>query len=523
MSLATAVPTGFETSAPRKRLWSPANVVVATAVVLTCVVFAIFGYLCWLGYGATLEQAKTKAQSAADVVASEARWMIGSAHLLLEHLAGTAATPAEVTGTDQPGFARALADLQSVNGLGLYDASGAVVAGGESVRVPASIAGEDFFKELAAGKTWTVSPQMETDDGSAFFVVAQRLGTSEFGGVVLLAIDGGVLEKLWTPQKLGDGSTVSILREDGWVVGRYPAIPAAINAAQQPLFQQQKDQLEGNYASAVSPADGIARIVGFHRLPEFGLIGLASVSQTSMLASLWNAIVTVLWLMVPIAAALLIGSLVTARILHRSEKIQASLAAALEHNDVLFREIHHRVKNNLQSVSSLLQMQPIPREIKADMGQRIAAMSAVHEHIYRSNNFGTVQAKDYLVTLLDNIRAGANPHIQFVADLADIAIDKDAATPLGLILNEVAANAFKHAFPDGRDGVVTVRFSAAGESEARLTVEDNGVGFDATVPGKGIGRRLIGALTSQLGGTSEFTTAPDGGSLFTLTFPLTRA
>jgi two-component sensor histidine kinase len=207
--------------------------------------------------------------------------------------------------------------------------------------------------------------------------------------------------------------------------------------------------------------------------------------------------------------------------LRTSARINSNLSAALEHNELLFREIHHRVKNNLQSVSSLLQMQPIPREIKADMGQRIAAMSAVHEHIYRSGNFGQVRVKDYLETLAENIRAGASRKVALELDIEDIAVDKDAATPLGLIVNEVVANAFKHAFPDERDGGrITVRMTQKGDGIGELCVEDNGVGFDPETPTKGIGRRLITALTAQLNGESSFTPAAGGGSRFTLTFPL---
>ena len=236
------------------------------------------------------------------------------------------------------------------------------------------------------------------------------------------------------------------------------------------------------------------------------------------MASLWSAIVTELWLTVPIAVALLGGSVVTARILKTSERTQARLSAAVSHNEVLFREIHHRVKNNLQSVASLLQMQPVPREIKADMGQRIAAMSAVHEHIYRSNDFSTVRVKEYLETLIRNIRAGSDHAVEVSEEIADLAVDKDAATPLGLILNEVVSNAFKHAFADGRAGMIAVRLVKLADGRGQLTVEDNGVGFDPAQPTKGIGRRLIAALTQQLGGESG--EVSEHGSTFTLVFPL---
>ena len=165
-------------------------------------------------------------------------------------------------------------------------------------------------------------------------------------------------------------------------------------------------------------------------------------------------------------------------------------------------------------------MQPIPREIKANMGQRIAAMSAVHEHIYRSGNFETVHVKDYLSTLIASIRAGHDPNVRVIEELEDLSVDREAATPLGLILNEVVSNAFKHAFGDGREGVLSVRLARLPDGRGQLTVEDNGLGFDPQTPTKGIGRRLIGALTQQVGGESRFETAVGGGSLFTLIFPL---
>jgi two-component sensor histidine kinase len=185
---------------------------------------------------------------------------------------------------------------------------------------------------------------------------------------------------------------------------------------------------------------------------------------------------------------------------------------------VLFREIHHRIKNNLQSVNSLLQLQPIPREVRTEMGQRIAAMSAVHEHIYRSGNFGTVAVKDYLRTLIHNIDVGHGEKVKVVEELEDLSVDKDTATPLGLILNEVVSNAFKHAFPDDRQGVITVTTKREDDGRGRLTVSDNGVGFDPTIPAKGIGQKLVTALARQVGG--EYAYSSDNGARFDLTFPL---
>ena len=129
--------------------------------------------------------------------------------------------------------------------------------------------------------------------------------------------------------------------------------------------------------------------------------------------------------------------------------------------------------------------------------------------------------KDYLHTLVANIHAGHDPRVEVVEEIEDVAVDKDAATPLRLIVNEVVSNSFKHAFSDGRAGTVHVSLVSLGDGQAQLTVRDNGVGFDPDAPTKGIGRRLIGGFTAQLRGESSHTSDAEG-SVFTLVFPLAR-
>ncbi|MEP7240294.1 MAG: histidine kinase dimerization/phosphoacceptor domain -containing protein [Devosia sp.] len=507
--------------APHRLGWplSAATTVITVAAVLTVIVFGIFGLLCVQGYDATIRGAGTKAQTAADVVAEESSWILGSARTLLAQLAASASLPGDITDQQRAAIDTSLASLPAPTHFELYDASGNVW--GDADRdMPTTIADTELFKGLEAGSGWTVSRQMGDSAGEPIFMVAQRLGTDSFGGVAALVISGKLFEQIWAPQQLGTASTTSLIGQDGWLVGRYPALPRSLNLSNTAPFADRANDASGTYRSPSSPADGIARIVSFRRLPELGLVAVAAVSEEAALAGLWTAIITVLWLMVPIALALLVGSLLTARVLRQSQRTQASLAAALNHNEVLFREIHHRVKNNLQSVGALLQMQPISREIKADMGQRIAAMSAVHEHIYRSSNFAVVRVQDYLRTLIDNIRTMHDGPVSVVEDVEDMSLDKDAATPLGLIVNEVVSNAFKHAFPAGRSGTISIALLRHDADHARLTVEDNGVGFDPEAPAKGIGRRLIAALTKQLGGEAEVTRPGDGGSRFVLTFPL---
>jgi two-component sensor histidine kinase len=519
-----AHPIAAEAEARPRTGWrpTPAGLVILLATGLIVVIFGIFGLLCWQGYASTLDQASSRAQTAADVLAEEASWIMSSSLAVLNQVAALEANdPTQLGDIGNGAVADGIDVFPTDVNLAVYDATGHLVPSGQPAHAPTDVSAQAAFKLIQTGQDWALTQQLaDPTDGSPVFGIGRRLTRDgEFAGVALLVIGGDMLQTLWAPQKLGPDSTISIIRDDGWIVGRYPALTEPMTLAPLPVFKTLTGAATGTYLSPASPADGVARVVAFRQVPKFHFIAVASISQDSVLAGLWSAIIIVLWLLGPIALALLIGAILTARLLRKSAHTQASLAAAVANNEVLFREIHHRVKNNLQSVSALLQMQPIPRAIKEDMGQRIAAMSAVHEHIYRSSDFSTVMVKDYLTTLIGNIRAGADPKITVNAEFEDLGVDKDAATPLGLIVNEAVSNAFKHAFPDGRTGTIEVSLRRQADGQGRLVVRDDGIGFDPDAPVKGIGQRLIRALTSQLSGECSVASGP-GGSTFTLTFPL---
>lgn len=504
------------------RRWEAGDTIIAVVSTLIIVIFAIFFFLCWQGFGTTVEAAKKRAQVSADIVASQSRLLLGGGFTALRLLdAKLALEPAVLDPGEKAELDAALRAMPTGSVFAIYDPAGAVLPNSGSPSLAMSIADRPYFAALQNGTSEEVIGRQALDSvsGSPIIELVRRIGGDMNAGYLVLGIPVEALSAFFESQGLAEGSVISIARDDGVIAARYPLAVDAIDLNQSSAWEQISSTPSGAY-EAKSPLDGVTRLIGYRHVPELGIITFGSVSKDAAFAGLWSAIIIILWLLVPIALALFLGSLWTAHLFRRSASTQRTLAKAVEHNEVLFREIHHRVKNNLQSVASLLQMQPIPREIKANMGQRIAAMSAVHEHIYRSGNFETVQVKNYLQTLIANIRAGHDPHVEVIEQLEDVPVDKDAATPLGLILNEVASNAFKHAFADGRAGVVTVRLGRTPDGRGQLSVEDNGVGFDPQVPAKGIGRRLIGALTQQLNGESNFETSPGGGSLFTLTFPL---
>lgn len=209
-----------------------------------------------------------------------------------------------------------------------------------------------------------------------------------------------------------------------------------------------------------------------------------------------------------------------------AEEIKASLAE----KEVLLREIHHRVKNNLQVISSLVSLQadslaePKAREALIDLRGRIHSMALIHEKLYQTGNLAQLNFADYAATLLRYLwHAHGTLADQARLDLAikPVTLPVDAAVPCGLILNELVANSLKHAFPDGRGGTVTValELDPAAESVC-LRVADDGVGFPADLnwrQARSLGLRLVQILSRQLGGTVDLGDGP--GTEFRVTFP----
>lgn len=493
------------------RRWEAADSVIAGAVLLVAIIVAIFTFLCFQGYDNTIREAKARAERSAAVVGLGSRWMILS---ILSSLDATTASGGVQPDRTIKGSATQLPANVTV---ATYDTAGRV-QGEVDERTPSNIAERDYFRVLASGQDWALGAQEATADGRATFAIARRIASNgQFSGAIVASIDSGLLETLSAPQDLGPGSTVSLVREDGWVIARNPPLAESTNLNTSPAMERIRSAPAGSYSSDVSPVDGVSRLVGFSQVPDLGYVAIASIATDTALAELWYAIWVVSLLLAPIALAVLFGSLITARLLRKTQSAQRSLTKALDHNEALFREIHHRVKNNLQSINSLLQIHPIPREVRADISKRIFAMSAVHEHIYRSSNFGDVRVRDYLHTLIQNIREGADPKVEIAEDLDDVVVDKDAAAPLGLILSEVLTNSLKHAFVGRDHGKILVSLKQVEPDLAALVIADDGSGYDPTQPSKGIGRRLVDGFAAQLEGEVQYSGTQ--GASFSIRFP----
>lgn len=212
----------------------------------------------------------------------------------------------------------------------------------------------------------------------------------------------------------------------------------------------------------------------------------------------------------------------------------AQLRTSLSEKNVLLKEIHHRVKNNLQVISSLLflQSQKIrkaeDREVFRDGMSRIRTMALVHETLYGSGNLAAVSVDKYFSAVIDQLKSAygmGSGGIEIEVHAPNIALTVETAVPCGLIVNELVSNALKHAFHGGREGRVEVRMSLS-EPESgmkdpkyQLIVRDDGKGFDDNfnfIRIESLGLRLVYNLAAQLGGSVEVDR--DGGTSFTIRF-----
>ena len=206
---------------------------------------------------------------------------------------------------------------------------------------------------------------------------------------------------------------------------------------------------------------------------------------------------------------------------------EAKVKASLNEKEVLLKEINHRVKNNLQIISSLLDLQS--RDIHDEQAlqsfqvsqDRIRAMALVHEKLYQSEDLARIDFGEYIRTLATDLGTSyglASRDVYLKIDVEKILLGVDTAIPCGVIVNELVSNSLKHAFPD-RPGKITVRFREA-DGQYAMIFKDDGIGlpldFDISNP-PSMGLTIVNALTGQIGGTIEL--VRNGGSEISITFP----
>jgi two-component sensor histidine kinase len=223
-----------------------------------------------------------------------------------------------------------------------------------------------------------------------------------------------------------------------------------------------------------------------------------------------------------------IGRVGVARDITDRRRAEEQIHVSLQEKEVLLKEIHHRVKNNLQIISSLLNLQSKyindsqALQMFIDSQNRVKSMALIHEILFQSREIAKIDFAEYIKNISIQLFRSYDAYskkITLVINVKDIILDVDTAIPCGLIVTELVSNSLKYAFMDGRKGEISIEFSSDHSGLLTLIVSDNGIGFPENIEFEkmeSLGLKLVVALANQLAGTVELDHSK--GTTFKITF-----
>jgi two-component sensor histidine kinase len=552
--------------------WRPrlASLKARMAFVVVAVLLPPFLYAVWLAVNAYAEPQRQQAarlETALRVVARYELDYLRRVERLLAQIAidgaGLAEDPLGCAGRLGVELERAA----TLTNLLLLDGRGAVICSARPLREPAAFGERRFFNRLRDGATFAVSDLlMAPDDGGPGIFMAVPWGQgagATTGGALAASIELATYNRALASLELPQGAAAFVIDSRGQLVaaeGYDEALLRALPA--QPSLEAligQPPALPGG--RTYRGADGIERgfVVGDIAFGNLSvLVGIPAPGRWAwlqrdlvigiFLPTLMLALaVAAIWIAVDYLVSRHVRELVSAarafsrgelerrpprieeapaelreladtfatmaqRIRHRETELTSSLAQ----KDTLIRELHHRVKNNLQIVTSLLNLRvpriaaPDAREAIREAQLRIRALALVHRHLYDRDEVALLELAPFvreLCDLLAEAHLWDNAEIQLVPDIEPLEISPDQAVPLAILIVEAVSNAFRHAFPDGRSGTIILRLGREG-ADIRLQIKDDGVGRTTASPaGSGTGLSLMAMFAKQIGGSIRYESA----------------
>ena len=454
-------------------------------------------------------------EAATTVVATNATWITALAAQALRRI--DESLPREIAGGD----GKQSRDIEdAVKGLPgavqayVVDAAGNTIYSTDPNIKPINITDREYFAALKSGaKDYVSSLLVSRLNGQQIFVYSRRLERNgAFAGAAMVSFEADILMPVWAAVDLGANSTVSLIRNDGMLVARYPLADGPLDMKGYVLFTDYLRKAPTGIYEAVSPLDSAHRMVGYRRIAGTPLVAVAALDYADAMEPFRrNALAAVILGVSTTVGAGIAGWWI--RALYRRDRLKTrALEEANAQNALLLREIHHRVKNNLQAVQALLRMQGLPQEVQTSLAARIMAMIAVHEQIYQNDAFARIDLRYLIPAVVDKLKEAYDSPVSVDYAIAPIQVSSDYATSIALLLNEVVTNSLKYAAEDRNTLTLSIAVSVNGSRQATLVVSDNGRGFDVAAAPRGMGSRLIAGVMRQLNGTCRYEI--DAGTTF---------
>lgn len=419
-----------------------------------------------------------------------------------------------------------LDSLQPGRAALVADAAGGVAFLSAEDQPVFDISGRDYFQKHAKGMRTYVGPiLLAHPTGQPIMTVSVRLDEPDgsFRGIVAMSLDPIDLLRFWRSLDMGPGGIVEIKRPDGSNVASDRMVASDDKSADMPMNTHLQRTPHGVW-DAICPVDGIHRIIAHQTFRSLPLVAVVGIATKEVVADWGRRQIRVLGAALPLLGLVVGLALWTQTAFRRERVAHAAMVSTLSERELLLAEVHHRVKNNLQIIQSLLTMEFLTASPEMRSGydkslQRIQAMGMVHELLYTSGDFGRVSCKEY-VERLGALLLGEEGAISLTVEGDDARLDLDRAVPFAMAVNEILSNTLKHAFPNGRFGRVAIHLSHRNGTMA-LSVADDGIGmpagFDPARSGN-MGARLLMGLARQLDGTVTFESL--AGTVVRLEFPL---
>jgi two-component sensor histidine kinase len=511
---------------------------------------------------------------AAQLAANEEVGMISASREILTSLAANPDVRSQASSACRYALERAIAGLDQYSGAIVANEEGTLVCASDPLREPVTVKDFPWFNEIMRGESFVVSdlqlaPWLSRWGMMTAVPLLDETGTIR--GTVALFIGLDWLTRRYATAAQGSDTVLALLDSKGDVIT--PERPKSSSPSGLPSARLIAEHLAASTTTfRARGSDGTWRLYVLSPLlggKVFVILGtplLAAIGPLALQVAwgiftpllMWALAVVVVWvglehLVVRWITYLerITSAYASGRQSVRPERVSAApleirslgetftrmadlitareneLRESLAQKEMLVREIHHRVKNNLQLVMSLLNLHarrirdPRAEAAFAEARSRINALATLHRRLYESESLQQVDLRWFLEDLCVELRRGGlsgSRHIELTVDAPEEVIGPEIAVPLGLLVTEAITNAYKHAFPGRDEGRIEVRVERESPEQLVLYVTDNGVGFDASSKeAGGLGSSLIHAFVRQLHGEIEITS--NAGTQVRVKFP----